>query len=86
MNYRDHALETEAASTAEPIIFLKVADTVVGPNDAVVFLRSPSKTHWEVDLAVNDAVVDRPVGASFRSTPDDCCVRLASLRSPRQLR
>ena len=35
LNYRDHAAETGAAIPAEPIIFLKTPDTVIGPDDEV---------------------------------------------------
>ena len=33
LNYRDHAAETGAQPPAEPIVFMKAADTVVGPDD-----------------------------------------------------
>ncbi|HEY7049259.1 MAG TPA: fumarylacetoacetate hydrolase family protein [Jatrophihabitantaceae bacterium] len=52
LNYRDHAAETGAAIPAEPIIFLKTPDTVVGPNDEVLVPRGSTKTDWEVELAV----------------------------------
>src|SRR5690242_7055318 len=35
LNYRDHAAETGAQPPAEPIVFLKTPDTVVGPDDTV---------------------------------------------------
>ena len=37
---------------AEPIIFLKTPDTVVGPDDEVLIPRRSTKTDWEVELAV----------------------------------
>jgi 2-keto-4-pentenoate hydratase/2-oxohepta-3-ene-1,7-dioic acid hydratase in catechol pathway len=52
LNYRDHAAETGAAIPAEPIVFLKAADTVVGPHDDVLIPRGSTKTDWEVELAV----------------------------------
>ncbi|RIV37545.1 FAA hydrolase family protein [Micromonospora radicis] len=52
LNYRDHAAETGAALPAEPVVFLKAADTVVGPDDAVLVPRGSTKTDWEVELAV----------------------------------
>ena len=52
LNYRDHAEETGAALPAEPIIFMKAANTVVGPNDVVLIPRGSVKTDWEVELAV----------------------------------
>jgi 2-keto-4-pentenoate hydratase/2-oxohepta-3-ene-1,7-dioic acid hydratase in catechol pathway len=52
LNYRDHAAETGAAIPKEPIIFMKGADTVIGPNDTVLIPRKSMKTDWEVELAV----------------------------------
>ncbi|WP_248958054.1 fumarylacetoacetate hydrolase family protein [Sphaerisporangium perillae] len=52
LNYRDHAAETGAALPAEPIIFMKAPNTVVGPNDEVLIPRGSVKTDWEVELAV----------------------------------
>lgn len=52
LNYHDHAHETGAEPPAEPVIFLKAPDTVVGPNDTVLVPRGAAKTDWEVELAV----------------------------------
>lgn len=52
LNYRDHAEETGAALPAEPVLFLKDASTIVGPDDTVLIPRGSSKTDWEVELAV----------------------------------
>jgi 2-keto-4-pentenoate hydratase/2-oxohepta-3-ene-1,7-dioic acid hydratase in catechol pathway len=52
LNYRDHAAETGAAIPAEPILFLKTPDTVVGPDDRVLVPRASTKTDYEVELAV----------------------------------
>jgi 2-keto-4-pentenoate hydratase/2-oxohepta-3-ene-1,7-dioic acid hydratase in catechol pathway len=52
LNYFDHARETGAEPPAEPVVFLKAADTVVGPNDTVLVPRGSRKTDWEVELAV----------------------------------
>ncbi|MFE7232823.1 fumarylacetoacetate hydrolase family protein [Streptomyces sp. NPDC001231] len=52
LNYHDHARETGAEPPAEPVIFLKAPDTVVGPNDTVLVPRGAAKTDWEVELAV----------------------------------
>ncbi|HZF92883.1 fumarylacetoacetate hydrolase family protein [Streptomyces sp.] len=52
LNYHDHARETGARPPAEPVVFLKAADTVVGPNDTVLVPRGSVKTDWEVELAV----------------------------------
>lgn len=52
LNYHDHARETGAATPAEPILFMKAPDTVVGPDDTVLVPRDSRKTDWEVELAV----------------------------------
>ncbi len=52
LNYRDHAEETNAAIPAEPIVFMKAPNTIVGPDDEVLIPRGSVKTDWEVELAV----------------------------------
>ncbi|WP_030021533.1 fumarylacetoacetate hydrolase family protein [Streptomyces monomycini] len=52
LNYHDHARETGAAVPAEPIVFMKAPDTVVGPDDTVLVPRGSVKTDWEAELAV----------------------------------
>ncbi|MBK3638287.1 fumarylacetoacetate hydrolase family protein, partial [Streptomyces sp. MBT97] len=52
LNYHDHARETGVEPPAEPVVFFKAADTVVGPYDTVLVPRRSEKTDWEVELAV----------------------------------
>ncbi|MFI0720040.1 fumarylacetoacetate hydrolase family protein [Streptomyces sp. NPDC021224] len=52
LNYHDHAAETGAQAPAEPVVFMKAPDTVVGPDDTVLVPRGSTKTDWEVELAV----------------------------------
>ncbi|MED7949004.1 fumarylacetoacetate hydrolase family protein [Streptomyces sp. BE20] len=52
LNYRDHAEETGAEPPERPVVFMKAADTVVGPYDTVLVPRGSQKTDWEVELAV----------------------------------
>ena len=52
LNYTDHAAETGAEPPEEPILFLKVPGTLVGPNDDVLIPRKSTKTDWEIELAV----------------------------------
>ena len=52
LNYRDHAEETGADIPAEPVMFLKTPDTIVGPYDEVLVPRRSVKTDWEVELGV----------------------------------
>ncbi|MGW1278271.1 fumarylacetoacetate hydrolase family protein [Streptomyces tsukubensis] len=64
LNYHDHAAEIGAEPPAEPVVFLKAADTVVGANDTVLVPRGSTKTDWEVELAV-------VVGRTARYLGDD---------------
>ncbi len=52
LNYRDHALEAGLKLPAEPILFLKASNAVVGPYDDVLIPRGSSKTDWEIELGV----------------------------------
>jgi 2-keto-4-pentenoate hydratase/2-oxohepta-3-ene-1,7-dioic acid hydratase in catechol pathway len=52
LNYHDHAREIGAEPPAEPVLFFKAPDTVVGPYDTVLVPRGSAKTDWEVELAV----------------------------------
>ncbi|MQS37950.1 fumarylacetoacetate hydrolase family protein [Streptomyces katsurahamanus] len=62
LNYHGHAAETGAEPPAEPVVFLKAADTVVGPYDTVLVPRHSVKTDWEVELAVVIGCTARYVG------------------------
>jgi 2-keto-4-pentenoate hydratase/2-oxohepta-3-ene-1,7-dioic acid hydratase in catechol pathway len=52
LNYRDHAAETGAQVPEEPVVFLKVPSTVIGPFDEVLVPRDSVKTDYEVELGV----------------------------------
>ncbi|MGH3646363.1 MAG: fumarylacetoacetate hydrolase family protein [Micromonosporaceae bacterium] len=52
LNYTDHAAETGADVPAEPVVFMKAPNTVIGPYDEVLIPRGSSKTDWEVELGV----------------------------------
>lgn len=52
LNYADHAAETGAAIPAEPVVFMKAANTFVGPNDDIYIPRDSVKTDYEVELGV----------------------------------
>jgi len=51
LNYSDHAKET-GRKCEEPKLFMKAANTMVGPNDDVLIPRRSTKTDWEVELGV----------------------------------
>ncbi|MFI9595398.1 fumarylacetoacetate hydrolase family protein [Nonomuraea sp. NPDC052265] len=52
LNYSDHAAETGQAVPAEPILFTKSPNTLVGPHDDVRIPRGATKTDWEVELGI----------------------------------
>lgn len=52
LNYSDHAAESGMPVPAEPIVFQKGANTVVGPYDPILIPRNSEKTDWEVELGI----------------------------------
>ena len=70
MNYAAHAAESGSAPPESPVIFLKVPNTVVGPNDDVQIPRDSTKTDWEVELGV---VIGRRT--SYLDSPAESCPR-----------
>lgn len=52
MNYAAHAAESGAPPPTHPVVFLKLPNTVVGPNDIATIPRTATKTDWEVELGV----------------------------------
>jgi len=52
LNYADHAAESNMPIPAEPIVFMKAASSLCGPNDNVEKPRGSTKLDWEVELAI----------------------------------
>jgi 2,4-diketo-3-deoxy-L-fuconate hydrolase len=52
LNYSDHAAETGQPVPAEPILFTKSPNTLIGPNDDVRIPRGSTKPDWEVELGI----------------------------------
>ena len=52
LNYSDHAAESGQDVPAEPILFTKSPNTLVGPYDDVRIPRGATKTDWEVELGI----------------------------------
>lgn len=52
MNYAAHAAESGAEPPKNMVIFNKLPNTVVGPNDQVTIPKGSTKTDWEVELGV----------------------------------
>ena len=72
LNYADHAKETGQAIPAEPILFNKAPNTLIGPNDDVRLPRGSVKTDWEVELGV---VIGKR--SSYLETDDDALAAIA---------
>jgi len=51
LNYADHAKEAGMPIPAEPIIFAKMPNCIVGPNDDVMVPKGSSKLDYEVEIA-----------------------------------
>lgn len=65
LNYADHVRESGMEAPAEPVLFNKAPNTVVGPNDPIVIPRGGDRTDWEVELGV---VIGRP--ARYLESPE----------------
>jgi 2-keto-4-pentenoate hydratase/2-oxohepta-3-ene-1,7-dioic acid hydratase in catechol pathway len=72
LNYVDHAAETGAAPPAEPVVFMKASNTVVGPDDTVLIPRGSTRTDYEVELGV---VIART--ARYLASPADAAAVIA---------
>jgi 2-keto-4-pentenoate hydratase/2-oxohepta-3-ene-1,7-dioic acid hydratase in catechol pathway len=51
LNYEDHAKETGSPIPTEPILFNKLGNCIVGPNDDVIMPKGSQKLDWEVEIA-----------------------------------
>ncbi|MFE2756683.1 fumarylacetoacetate hydrolase family protein [Actinosynnema sp. NPDC059335] len=67
LNYADHAAETATPPPAEPVVFLKATNTVVGPNDTVLIPRTSVKTDYEIELAVVIGATARYLDSAARA-------------------
>ncbi|MCI0544392.1 MAG: fumarylacetoacetate hydrolase family protein, partial [Actinobacteria bacterium] len=56
-NYEEHAGEMGGEVPDEPLIFMKPATAVIGPDAGVVYPRISQEVHHEAELAV---VISRP--------------------------
>ena len=72
MNYAAHAAESGAAPPAQPVVFRKHPNTVVGPFDDVLVPRGAVKVDWEVELGV---VIGRR--ARYLQSVDDALAHVA---------
>ncbi len=51
LNYADHAKETNQEIPAEPILFNKSPNCIVGPNDYIMYTKDARHMDWEVEIA-----------------------------------
>lgn len=51
LNYADHAKETSQEIPAEPILFNKAPNCIVGPNDDIKYPKDARNMDWEVEIA-----------------------------------
>ena len=51
LNYADHAKETGSPIPKEPILFMKLPNCIVGPNDDVMVPKGSIKLDYEVEIA-----------------------------------
>jgi 2,4-diketo-3-deoxy-L-fuconate hydrolase len=51
LNYADHAAEAGLRIPREPVIFNKIGNCIVGPNDDVMMPKGGEKLDWEVEIA-----------------------------------
>ena len=52
LNYRDHAIETNAPIPDEPIVFFKSSNTMIGPTDSIVVPPISNEVDFEAELVV----------------------------------
>lgn len=52
LNYHEHVREVGAVAPKEPILFMKAASAVCGPNDDVLLPPGAEAVDWEVELGV----------------------------------
>ena len=51
LNYEDHAKETGAPIPKEPILFNKLPNCIIGPNDDVMIPKGSIKLDYEIEIA-----------------------------------
>lgn len=72
LNYSDHAAESGMEVPAEPILFNKSPNTLVGPNDDVRMPRAATKLDYEVELGI---VIGRRT--SYLASPQEAAGAIA---------
>lgn len=52
LNFSDHAKESGMDVPKEPVLFMKAANSVAGPDDGIIIPRGSEKTDYEVELCI----------------------------------
>lgn len=52
LNYRDHAIETNAPIPSEPIVFCKMAPAMIGPDEPIVLPRHSKEVDYEAEFVL----------------------------------
>ena len=52
LNYRDHANELKMEIPNNPIIFIKPASTVIGPEDPIIYPDTSNQVDYEAELGI----------------------------------
>jgi 2-keto-4-pentenoate hydratase/2-oxohepta-3-ene-1,7-dioic acid hydratase in catechol pathway len=68
LNYRDHAEESGEPVPAEPILFAKFANSVIGPGDVIVVPSAAKQPDYEAELGV-------VIGRTARTVSVDAALR-----------
>lgn len=51
LNYRDHAKESGMEIPTTPVVFFKLATTIIGPGDAIVLPKNSTQPDYEAEFA-----------------------------------
>ncbi len=71
LNYRDHAIETQAPIPDEPIVFCKMPTSMIGPGAPIVLPKVSSEVDYEAELVVvvgkqmRNVTADEAIGGVF---------------------
>jgi 2-keto-4-pentenoate hydratase/2-oxohepta-3-ene-1,7-dioic acid hydratase in catechol pathway len=76
LNYKDHAAEMNKPLPAEPLMFIKPASTVIGPEDPIRIPCGVGEIHYESELAV---VIGRTATRVKAGEADDYVLGLTCL-------
>lgn len=74
LNFADHVKEAGFELPAEPLVFFKAPNTMVGPTDQVLLPVGSTKVDWEVEIAI---VIGRR--ARYLPSPEQAWENIAGL-------